>query len=718
MNLLRIIKVSAVMAVMLLYTWRLSAVPVYPGPIKVVQPDGTELTVLSYGDERFSYSTTTDGYNLIGVRGVMYYANQQNGRLVSTGVLAHNPGNRSAEERHLLHTLTYGRPYAAEATIRAASIGSGIAFGASPKKITSASNCSAISSGEEFRSLVILVEFEDRRFSIENPQMEFDRLLNEDGYSDNGATGSAHDYYFQNSNGQFDPHFDVVGPYLMEGTSVYDYGTGSSNPNSSIEFVTKACNLAEANGVDFSPYINDDGTLRDVFIFYAGYNNAEAPGGYIHPARLYMLYGIPIGEWGGGLLMAAAYTSELKGAAGTTMAGIGTFCHEFGHILGWPDFYDSDYDQNGTGFSLDVFSLMASGSYVNEGRTPPALSAYERYMAGWMELQELSEAGEYELKPVYDNNGYVVKTANEGEVFVLEYRNGTINTWDRFLVTGNNGTSFPASGPGSGMLVYHVDRSRNNVHGHTAESLWDNNEVNAYGDHECMRIVMASSIARENGRLVNFGKMFFPGTDNVTELTATASPYFLDWNGMMTGLELYNIVENGTENVSFEVKKMEAGTISHFTVTPYQFDVVVSFVAPLSDSYRIECVSADGEKYSVTTTDRTIDFTGLTPGTEYTIYVYGADGDEPIETAAVSTAALDTSKVPALNLNYNYNVGDTVVLTFSNVHDNINSVRWTVNGTEVKDTVLKLSAGNGYEVMAEITTDAGTEYLMRYINVK
>ena len=60
---------------------------------------------------------------------------------------------------------------------------------------------------------MILVEFEDRRFSIENPQMEFDRLLNEDGYSDNDATGSAHDYYFQNSNGQFDPHFDVVGPY-------------------------------------------------------------------------------------------------------------------------------------------------------------------------------------------------------------------------------------------------------------------------------------------------------------------------------------------------------------------------------------------------------------------------------------------------------------------------------------------------------------------------
>lgn len=718
MNLLRIIKVSAVTAVMLLCTWRLSAVPVYPGPMKVSQPDGTELTILSYGDERFSYSTTTDGYNLIGIRGAMYYANQQNGQLVSTGVLAHNPGNRSAEERQLLHSLTYGKPYAAEATTRTANVGSGVAFGASPRKITPASGNSAISSGDEFRSLVILVEFEDRKFSIENPQMEFDRLLNEDGYSDNGATGSAHDYYFQNSNGQFDPHFDVVGPYLMEGTSVYDYGTGSSNPNGIIEFVTRSCDLAEENGVDFSPYINDDGTLRDIFIFYAGYNNAEAPGGYIHPARLYLLYDMPLGEWGGGRLMAAAYTSELKGSAGTTMAGIGTFCHEFGHILGWPDFYDTDYDQNETGFNLDIFSLMASGSYVNEGRTPPALSAYERYMVGWMELQELFEAGEYKLEPVYENNGYLVKTANEGEVFILEYRNGNINTWDKFLATGNNGNSFPASGPGSGLLVYHVDRSLNNVHGNTAESLWDDNEVNAYGDHECMRILMASAIDREGGVLSGFGKMFFPGTDNVTELTATASPYFLDWSGMTPGLELYNITENGTENVSFEVKKMEEGMISHFTVTPYQFDVVVSFVAPLSDSYRIECVSAGGEKYSVTTADRTVNFTGLTPGTEYTVSVYGIEGEEPIETATVSTAAIDTSKVPVLNLNYNYNVGDTVVLTFSNVQGNITSVRWTVNGEEVDGTVLKLSAGNGYEIIAEITTDAGTEYLMRYINVR
>ena len=166
MNLLRIIKVSAVTAVMLLCTWRLSAVPVYPGPMKVSQPDGTELTILSYGVERFSYSTTTAGYNLIGIRGAMYYANQQNGQLVSTGVLAHNPGNRSAEERQLLHSLTYGKPYAAEATTRTANVGRGVAFGASPKKITSASGNSAISSGDEFRSLVILVEVEDRKFSI------------------------------------------------------------------------------------------------------------------------------------------------------------------------------------------------------------------------------------------------------------------------------------------------------------------------------------------------------------------------------------------------------------------------------------------------------------------------------------------------------------------------------------------------------------------------
>lgn len=77
------------------------------------------------------------------------------------------------------------------------------------------------------------------------------------------------DYYVDNSNGKFNPHFDVVGPFQLS-QSVFYY------PGNEGQFIIDACNLAQSNGVDFSPYVEEDGDLRDVFIFYAGYNNAEA----------------------------------------------------------------------------------------------------------------------------------------------------------------------------------------------------------------------------------------------------------------------------------------------------------------------------------------------------------------------------------------------------------------------------------------------------------
>ena len=61
----------------LFWGWELSAVPSYPRPIRVEQPDGTTMTVRLYGDERFNYVTTVDGYNLVAENGVLYYAQVQ-----------------------------------------------------------------------------------------------------------------------------------------------------------------------------------------------------------------------------------------------------------------------------------------------------------------------------------------------------------------------------------------------------------------------------------------------------------------------------------------------------------------------------------------------------------------------------------------------------------------------------------------------------------------
>ena len=78
----------------------------------------------------------------------------------------------------------------------------------------------------------------------------------------------------------------------------------------------------------------------------------------------------------------------------------------------------------------------------------------------------------------------MIKSMNEGEIFVFEYRNGTLSTWDRYLQTGDPDSSYAIVGSGSGMLVYHIDKSQNRVGGYRASDLWslNANRVNAYGD--------------------------------------------------------------------------------------------------------------------------------------------------------------------------------------------------------------------------------------------
>ena len=123
----------------------------------------------------------------------------------------------------------------------------------------------------------------------------------------------------------------------------------------------------------------------------------------------------------GALLDGYACTSDLQNATGTQMCGIGTFCHEFGHTLGWIDLYDTDYETNGRTFGMMHMSLMASGNYNNGGRTPPALTLLERWQAGWIDaLEMIGESGNYTLPPVWEDRGYAIATENE--FFILENR--------------------------------------------------------------------------------------------------------------------------------------------------------------------------------------------------------------------------------------------------------------------------------------------------------
>ena len=322
----------------------------------------------------------------------------------------------------------------------------------------------------EVRSLVILVNYADVSFSVPNPREAFSKMLNQPGYSENGGTGSARDYFLASSSGVFRPSFDVYGPVTLPQKRAY-YG---SNDGDAVRMVIDACDLLE-NDIDWTLYDeNGDGMVDNVFIYYAGYNEAEGgPDESVWPHRHYVYTedeGKQIWYYYKGKdgkdywLMDYACTSELRGDNGKNMCGIGTFCHEFSHVLGLDDLYDTRQSDN---YTVGSWDIMCYGSYNNEGRTPPTFTAFERFMLGWMTPEQLSEKKDHILEPIETSNkAYLVAAKNHnfnasdpapGEYWLLENRQRL--GWDQ-----PEGCL-----AGTGLLVSHIFWNKKR---------WDNNSPN------------------------------------------------------------------------------------------------------------------------------------------------------------------------------------------------------------------------------------------------
>lgn len=473
--------------------------------VNYTQPDGSVIRIQLHGDEFNHWATTTDGKIMTLDKDNFYR------------VTNHIPVESQLSK---LNRQKAQQQYRAAADSRL-SIGS-------------------------HKFLVILVEFSDITFTVTDPINAFHNLLNEPGYSLNGGTGSAYDFYYENGHGLFDPSFDVYGPYQLSGTCA-DYGGNDNwgndvNPDGGFY---EACQLADAD-IDFSEYDQDhDGYVDNIFFYYAGHNEAEGAGASTIWPHQYSFYYYS-GKLDGVRLGSYACTSEYKSSYGKYMCGIGTFCHEFGHVLGLPDFYDTDYEQNGYCDPLGDFSMMDNGSYNNGGCTPPYLSAMERNIIGWMdEPEEIIANGNYTIAPIRENEAYTIQTENSGEYFQLECRDGS--GWDKYIP--------------SGMLVYHVDKSNNNAGGQTAKSRWTSgNKINAYGAHPCYYLVRAKDSYSSSGTP-------YPGSGNVKTFRGTS------WAGVQSDIALNNITYSGGHSsfiVSTSIVKILSGKVTDVWGDPLQ----------------------------------------------------------------------------------------------------------------------------------------------------
>lgn len=309
------------------------------------------------------------------------------------------------------------------------------------------------------KGLVILMQFKDTKFKTANNLAKYKKILNEENYSEGNFKGSVADYFKAQSGGVFELNFDVVGPYTAAQNYSYygkdDGGEGNDQHADEliVEAVKAAHNDAEAD-LNFRDYDWDnDGEVDQVFILYAG--KGQADGGAANTIWPHMYYLAATGQAQTiDDVVVNTYACSNEIMPDGSIEGIGCFCHEFSHCMGFPDFYDTSYSG---WFGMGDWDLMCSGSYNGDTFRPAGYTAYEKYMSGWLEPLELTEDVKVEnLKPTSDGgDAYILyNSGHRDEYYMIENRQ--LKGWD-------------ASLPGSGLMITHVDFDK---------TIWEENNPN------------------------------------------------------------------------------------------------------------------------------------------------------------------------------------------------------------------------------------------------
>lgn len=390
------------------------------------------------------------------------------------------------------------------------------------------------------RGAVILVSYSDKAFGQSNEDMT-DWAMG-DEYTYNGATGSIHQYFYDQSWGQYDMHIDVYGPVtLSKEASYYGKNDWSGNDQHADEMVVEACRLAhDSCGADFSQYDSDgDGKVDWVVILYAG--KGEADGGAantIWPHQYELSYTGKAFQLDGKTVDHYCCLNEIDGQTGER-CGIGTFCHEFSHVMGLPDFYSTNQGSHRT---LGSWDIMDYGPYNNGGNTPPNYSAYERWFMGWIEPTLLNTDCSVTLPPLQDSKAACLITeSGQGISNILLPLPATF-----FLIENRQQEGWDTYLKGSGMMVTKVQWNK---------SKWANNTVNNTSTKLGVDIIEAK--ANTSSYLDKATDLYPKGN---TECLRT-EPFFL-YNIAMSNRIITFDVNEGGNMIVLEVESVQHSELS------------------------------------------------------------------------------------------------------------------------------------------------------------
>ncbi|CAH0344547.1 immune inhibitor A domain-containing protein [Bacillus sp. CECT 9360] len=287
----------------------------------------------------------------------------------------------------------------------------------------------------EDKVLVLLVEFADYKhnsidqapgymYSNDFNKEHYEKMLfgEEDFTLFNGEKVKTFKQYYEEQsggsytvNGHVTDWLTVPGNAAAYGDDNPQGGHDNLDPTGPQDLVKDALNAAAGSGLDLSEFdIFDqydldgdgnqnepDGLVDHLMVLHAGVGQ-EAGGGKLKDAAIWShrskvdgAYRVPgttskVPAHFGGQMAAWDYTIEPEDGA------VGVFAHEFGHDLGLPDEYDTQY--TGHGEPVASWSIMSGGSWNGNiaGTTPTSFSPqnkefFQKAMGGnWANIQEVN----------------------------------------------------------------------------------------------------------------------------------------------------------------------------------------------------------------------------------------------------------------------------------------------------------------------------------------
>ena len=305
---------------------------------------------------------------------------------------------------------------------------------------------------------VIMANYTDETGTITSEEY-FEHLFG------NNPTGSFSDYYSEVSYGKFYATGHVYGWYDTEKSK-------SEAVDDARSFISSILELSDAD-IDFSMYDNDgpdnipnsgddDGYVDGLIVIFPGNgadSNIDPDNMWPHAWGVHHNNTTSDDAYNGGFIKVHNYTLCPE-KYNNDIRPIGVYVHEFGHILGLPDLYDTTDDEdtehdfhNGIG----NWGVMAQGSWLGYpgGKTPSHFSAWSKIKLGWVDPVEIG-SGSYSLSSDMDTKKiYKIVGSNYSEdplAYINEY----------FLLENRNNIGFDQELPGEGMLIFHVDESINN----------------------------------------------------------------------------------------------------------------------------------------------------------------------------------------------------------------------------------------------------------------